>query len=165
MNKGTKICLGIIGAVVVLIILISLIPDNEPTPEPTTPTEIDPELDNKVLIISYLESEQGGDYNVLDVEVEHSNVLGNYVLVKMYSDDLELSQYDLASDETYMQLGLALGSLYGVWEDKDYYVVELTDYENICIYTMDGDIHSSYMNDEITAEEWFIHLTSTCVPL
>ena len=95
-------------------------------------------------------------YDVVNVEADYDVVLGNYVVVGMISEGK-------TNKDINEQVGAGLGALYGVYDNKDYYIVALKyDFNNendiICSYGIDGNVLTDYFNEEISTVEMVEYL-------
>ena len=101
------------------------------------------------------------NYVVEDVIIDSNDLLGSYASVTMISEGE--TNKDICE-----QVGAGLGTLYGVWDDKDYYFVNLVDNTLhdrplVCTYMIDGITLTSYMNDLITISDMVKHLERECI--
>lgn len=111
----------------------------------------------KEIIILTLESSPY-NYNVVRVVTDYDKMLGNYASIGMIAKGKTTS--DIAS-----QVGTGIGTLYGIWDDKNYYIVALNNYVDICTFGIDGDITRNFMNGKISDTEYFLNLQSVCNPV
>ena len=113
----------------------------------------DETVSETTLITQLLES-RPYNYEVISVEEDYEQVLGNYAKVVMYAEGTET--------ELYSQLGAGYGAMYGAWEDeKDYYMVGLVT-EEVCMFGVDSEVLKKFLNDEINEYELMGNIITAC---
>lgn len=148
-----------IGLIIIGIIIPETVVENETHPITNNikeQTYINYEDLKKESVISLLES-SSYNYDVIRVIVDYNDIIGNYAGVGMIAKGEK--SVDIAK-----QIGAGLGALFGTWNNKDYYLVSLNNYVEICTFVIDGITTENFMNGEISSIELILNLQSECHP-
>ena len=163
----------IAGIVIIVLVLFAFWGTN--TSEPIDAGQINDEIDminNSNRVLTEMEKKEVVkktlnmyDYGVVNIILDSNSVLGNYVIVGMFSEGE-------TEEDVNTQIMIGFGVLYGVWDDKDYYIVSLKEYNMddsdnnvVCSYGIDAETITDYMSEKITATEMILVIEKECVEL